>query len=1618
MKALLSKYLSDSSNTASRTELENAVHNLAKHARLFWNTSNLTHFNHNHYARNYRELFLGEDLYRLILKIESKLDIEYRLDSPPELLPTEGLSSSSTAAAPLNRPEAIPEFRAISSEGAEPMVIDEEIEEISSLPPLQSESSRPSAKEIKAVGAQLQRLSKLINKHYGSYIPDQFRKLLVDQRGRWGIDLSNPEICREDLLKPFYDFLKSPSALGNKKAAIKAVQEAFDFFGFIPSSMPIDSHGESSQNLNLYYHSGHASDDRLVHACIEELLLQNPTRTYQHTPLCEFSAREIQQSLLSLKLAEFSVISTNYHQFHAKRSIQPAVLPCFLLTQDANYIRVQVLKAHFNDRQLLEGIGEEGEDRLASTFLEQHLQITPIIRHSSKGLSTRLTWEQFKQFEQVVKESNSHSSLPKALVIQRLDPAVSIEEVIPERREEPRSIERLAGIERSKRKRQDLPDLSTSGKKRRTDEKEEEGEAHFRGTETRKTLRLDNEFHPINDNDEIFSSSRSMAKGRSTGELPIIPTAQGVGEEIEAPEIRLDNFWGALNVRSFGEMTSKVRKEKIKETVLSKLQPLDHPILGRLQKIPNPTNYLPWGRLLKRYQIHAVNQLLQYRSAGVSKLLSLPPGFGKTFAVAEYLVQLIASEPSHQIHVVAGPDCLLYQNQKELSRFAAEASVTAWQLTGRKGASKGLYMRLFERSIDFSERSSDDLSRFLRVVACFPDACKQAPNGYRWLIENEWVAAEAPQLLRKHIECIDPKNLEHFRSKIKSRCEQLHVPFTSPDTSLEQLVNFVEQELKHERDPQLDGHALYFNLYCLVGYALDLDPDRPALHDYENAYSDESLEKVRNLGITQNNSWIKRCKSAQEFSKLQSKMNLDPKRPLDHPLILITTPEGLVTQTDALKQFPIGSLVVDEASRIHTPGSKVSENVGKAIQELELHSSHERPKNSIVFVTGTPFENNLSELWNLLKMSNGEKMFPKETLDALLLVLLKGSVQYLTNPENLNTGNPEESDPDILIESLAHSLIDPDNLDGENPEENNPHILIKSFAHFMHFRTVVRQLVHHLSQNDPQARNDWKGRFPTVEYQDIPYLLSGPLLEEINGVRGPKLFSSNRKIERILIHPSLKNESMSSQQAQKWPFLQPLKNGTLEQQREWIGQSAYLTAILTNDFFINAIQNKEKIVIVAHHRGLCEAYQEAIGILFPQDHVVTSIFDGSLDEKKKDEIIDNFRGAPRDNPAVLMMMIESGGVGINLGEADRLFLTGTSWNLATDFQAICRIARANYVGTKYVHLVSFPGTYYSTHSQLIQGIKKNLEAFLWKEAPTPKDSLRLWCDVLQSETYRAYLNQAKDPDEAESKNKSVKEFLDSWAKNVPEQDLLNFLDRSRPVAPPISSAPQSRPQSSSSSASAPVTPVLLRLRLPPPLPSPQSSSSSTSAPVTPVLLRLRLPSPLPSPQSSSSSTSAPVTPVQRRPLSTLPPQTSVPRPQSSSSSTSAPVTPVQKRPLSILPPQTSVPRPLSSSSSASTSGTPVPRRPLPLPLPSEPRPLSSSSSASEPVTPAPRLPLPLPSAPRPLSSSSSASVPITPAPRRPLPLPLPSAPRLLSSSSSTSAPITPAPKRPLPLPRS
>jgi SNF2 family DNA or RNA helicase len=153
-------------------------------------------------------------------------------------------------------------------------------------------------------------------------------------------------------------------------------------------------------------------------------------------------------------------------------------------------------------------------------------------------------------------------------------------------------------------------------------------------------------------------------------------------------------------------------------------------------------------------------------------------------------------------------------------------------------------------------------------------------------------------------------------------------------------------------------------------------------------------------------------------------------------------------------------------------------------------------------------------------------------------------------------------------------------------------------------------------------------------------------------------------------------------QVMAWPqmYLDGIARKQGEEPEAWTGRSKKLETLME----LIASHPKEKSLIFCQFIGEMDRIQE----LLVTAGVQTFRIDGSVDHEQRAERIQGFKTA---STGVFLIQIKSGGVGLNLQEATRVYITCPAWNPATELQAIARSHRTGQTQKVTVRRLIYTG---------------------------------------------------------------------------------------------------------------------------------------------------------------------------------------------------------------------------------------------------------------------------------------------------------------------------------------
>lgn len=131
----------------------------------------------------------------------------------------------------------------------------------------------------------------------------------------------------------------------------------------------------------------------------------------------------------------------------------------------------------------------------------------------------------------------------------------------------------------------------------------------------------------------------------------------------------------------------------------------------------------------------------------------------------------------------------------------------------------------------------------------------------------------------------------------------------------------------------------------------------------------------------------------------------------------------------------------------------------------------------------------------------------------------------------------------------------------------------------------------------------------------------------------------------------------------------------------WTGRSKKLETLLA---YIMT-HRKEKTLVFCQFIGEMNKIQDMLA----EQEIETFRIDGSVDRDLREERIKSFKSSTK--APVFLIQIKSGGVGLNLQEATRVYITSPSWNPATELQAIGRAHRTGQTQKVFIKRLIYSG---------------------------------------------------------------------------------------------------------------------------------------------------------------------------------------------------------------------------------------------------------------------------------------------------------------------------------------
>lgn len=375
---------------------------------------------------------------------------------------------------------------------------------------------------------------------------------------------------------------------------------------------------------------------------------------------------------------------------------------------------------------------------------------------------------------------------------------------------------------------------------------------------------------------------------------------------------------------------------------------------------------------------------------------------------------------------------------------------------------------------------------------------------------------------------------------------------------------------------------------------------------------------------------------------------------------------------------------------------------------LMKKSRESNPKLLSLCVTGTPFENNITELFSLFELSNTAPEKSRENLNTLIRIIDTAKDRIM--------GVANKNDDDLAEFSISF------------------YKQMRAFSQFCQKRTLV------VKRTDERVGRDWEGNIPTRIDKKIAVILPQDIKTGLD----------------TLVRLNLKKPNLSDL---SFKFLSD--NGIISK-----------TVIESSDFADGIRNKEKLIILVHRFDTIenfkKEFSEEGFSEKFPNVKLLE--YHGKMDAKERENTIKSFTDN-NDQATVLLLMDKAGGVGLNLPNARKMFIASSTLNPGVLEQAIARMIRVNSVGERTVFKPEYQDTYFQLHiNSIIE--RKNLMAKLLLDATlTDTERFEVCLKYLRAEVKHAFLLDRKDEKSVENEMQKIDLQLKTILEFIEEDDL-------------------------------------------------------------------------------------------------------------------------------------------------------------------------------------------------------------------------------------------------------
>eukprot|EP01127_Copromyxa_protea_P016450 TRINITY_DN4889_c0_g2_i1.p1 TRINITY_DN4889_c0_g2~~TRINITY_DN4889_c0_g2_i1.p1 ORF type:complete len:1099 (-),score=234.97 TRINITY_DN4889_c0_g2_i1:59-3355(-) len=327
--------------------------------------------------------------------------------------------------------------------------------------------------------------------------------------------------------------------------------------------------------------------------------------------------------------------------------------------------------------------------------------------------------------------------------------------------------------------------------------------------------------------------------------------------------------------------------------------------------------------------------------------------------------------------------------------------------------------------------------------------------------------------------------------------------------------------------------------------------------------------------------------------------------------VMITTYELILNDISFLGKFKWRFVVVDEAHRLKNPESKLFRAM---LEDIEMPTK--------LLLTGTPIQNNLSELWALLHF-----LMPSLFKDREVFLKYFKKINYKGRQSKKSLQKEEKRSPeDEERASVLHEIM-------------RPFIL----------RRVKEDVLQDLPQKTEMVLYTGMSKLQKDYYKSIL-------------TQDTKILSDNRN--------SLMNAVINLKKCCNHPYLfngaEPLFNGIYKEGEHLVENSGKL--VVLDKLLEKFKKDGQKVLIFCQMTRMLDILQDYLHFR----NYTYERLDGSVRGEERYVTVRNFN---TEETFIFLLSTRAGGLGLNLTSASKVIFYDSDWNPQQDLQAQARVHR-------------------------------------------------------------------------------------------------------------------------------------------------------------------------------------------------------------------------------------------------------------------------------------------------------------------------------------------------------